>query len=532
MSTKVKDFPINVVAATGTKESVIPSAVEVQQEGVARQARDKIVVPAAMQSTAAHCVSRIPGSYDYCIIDPAATEFNRGGFCYLPYLLANALKASGYSVYFYEDFTTSEIDTLPEAKEYLVALWSATQKDACLIIDRFLGKRPKFFGYYGYVDAMQLPEFRVSDDMIKLGMVNYPRYYHDYKTLLLSDCDTHLSEYAHLGAVYPLFLSYGCFRKCVYCPSAINTNYRIIYLDISTACQLLKACYDAGIRNIHFTDEEFFGDTDRTHAIFSYIAENLPGMYFITLGSMPLVAKYLKKYKDTLVKAGLKLVEIGFETADEDIQRGMLKPASPKHLKTVLSLGPEISIFWLTITFYPGETLSTLNETGDFLGNYGLKRDKLVGRVATNATRAGLGQYFQSYDNAPGQEGFSELGITISVRPVRLIPSFVPHSFLNDVVVEVHPVREIDYVGFFEYRLHPDMIELQVGKTVQWHIDQLINGPDKVPFRDAICLMALYARVGAALGAQWVNGRTNIKRYYDYLDESDKTIHDEKLEIA
>ena len=514
MATKIQDIAVQH----------IPSAASVNTPGTSK--RNEIVIPSAVQSTAAHCATRTPGYYDYVILDPAATEFNRGGFCYMPYLLCNALKEQGKTVYFVEDFTVSNLDALPDAGEYLVAFWSATQEEAALVINRFNHKRPKFFGYYAYPEAIGLDIYRVPDEMIKLGMVSYPKYYYDYKFLLLSDCDTHLEEYSHLGAVFPLFLSYGCFRRCVYCPSAINNGYKITYLELDISLKLLDDCYAAGIRNIHFTDEEFFGDIDRTHAIFSHVAENLPGMYFIVLGSMPLVAKYLKKYgKETLVKAGLKVVEIGFEAADEDIQKGMLKPASPKHLKTVLELGPEISIFWLCISFYPGETLSTLNETGDFLRNYGLKRDKLVGRIATNATAAGLGQFFQMYPNAPGQENFRSLGETLTERAVRLIPSFVPYSFLNDVVAEVNPIHPDDYIGFFEYRLHPDMFKPVVGKTVRENVDLLMAGPEKLTFREAVVFMALSARVGAVKGEKWVGSQTNIKRYYDYINGDETLVH-------
>lgn len=491
-----------------------------------RSKREDIIVPAAQQATAAHCATRIPGKYDYVILDPAATEFNRGGFCYLPYLLTNALRDSGYSVYFYEDFTTAEIDTLPECDNFLVALWSSTQRDAALILNRFLPRQPKFFGYYGYVEELQLPEFKVSDELIKKGMLGYPDHWHEYKTLLLSDCDTHLEEYAHLGAVYPLFLSYSCFRKCVYCPSAVNSNYNMTMLSVEEATGLLKKCYDNGVRNVHFTDEEFFADIDRTHQIFEYIRDNLPEMYFIALVSMPLLAKYLDRYgKQTMVDAGVKLLEIGFEAADQDIQKAMLKPASPKNLKKILQVGPEISIFFLTITFFPGETLSTLNETGDFLRNYGLKRHQLVGRVATNATAAGLGQFFQPYPGMPGQEGFEELGIRVTNNPVRLIPSFIPHSFLNDIVYDTAPIREEDIVGFYEYRLHPAMCILEKGKSVRWHVDQLMNGPEKLTFRDACCLMALYARTGCALGEAWAKSATTISRYYDYInDKTDEVV--------
>ena len=53
--------------------------IKVVVDQASTRKRDLIVIPAAQQSTAAHCATRIPGHYDYCIIDPASTEFNRGG---------------------------------------------------------------------------------------------------------------------------------------------------------------------------------------------------------------------------------------------------------------------------------------------------------------------------------------------------------------------------------------------------------------------------------------------------------------------
>lgn len=416
---------------------------------------------------------------DYYIIDPTYIEFNRGGYGYLPYILYSALKEEGWDVEINEDFTMPQMKDIPEAKEYLVALWAYPQIDLAILIHKFLpSENVSFFGYYPLIEQLGVPKKRISNDTILKGIKNYPKYFKDFKYLLLCEDDMHLSKYD--GIVYPLFTSYGCGNGCAFCPLTVNCDYQRIQLSTSEAIQSLINCYDLGIRNIHFTDDDFFHDTERT----CYILRGVEGldMKFIALGTVGKVQKFLDKYGERpLIQAGVKIIEVGLETADETVASLMHKPKANKYVKLYESL-KEVDIFWLTLTFFPGETISSLNTTGIFLKKYGHKPEDMYSRIATNSSEGGLGQFMQLYHGVRQYNELYEQGIHINDRPVRLLPSFVPYSFLKSTIKQHRNIQKDDLKWFKPYKINPHKYELCDGKQ----ICELTDEPDGYVFY-AIC---------------------------------------------
>ena len=391
--------------------------------------------------------------YDTVIIDPASTEFNRGSFCYLPYIFYSACKDSGNSVYFMENFTTADIDNIPEAKEYFVALWSYPQIDICLVLKRFMKIEPLFFGYTKLIEELNLPSAVIEDNTIKKGILAYPKYYKDFKYLLLSDCDMHLNKYG--GTVYPFFTSYGCPNGCSFCPSTINCNKSRVVPKIEDIFKSLEIARKQNITNFHFTDEDFFWDIDRTYEILDWFINDGLDYQLIAMGHVGNVLKFIEKYGvELLEKAGVKLIEVGFETANDKLAESMGKVSLGNYMRLVETFaGTDINIFWLTLTFFPGETLKTLNQTGEFLKECGHKIEDLYGRIQTNSTEGGLGQFFQFYPGVKGYEGRKIMGNTLSDRPIRLIPSFIPDSFLDDRIAILRKISLIDWSWFQLYKL-------------------------------------------------------------------------------
>ncbi len=406
--------------------------------------------------------------YDVLIIDPASTEFNRGSFCYLPYIFYSSLRDYdyGFTVKFIEDFTIAEIDNLPTAESTFVALWSYPQIESCLVLNRFLDQ-VEFFGYYPLIDELNLPKHEILEHVIKKGIKNYPKYYKDFKYLLLSDCDMHLAKYE--GIVYPLFTSYGCPKNCSFCPSSVNCNRTRIELDVDDVLKMLRDCREQGIRNIHFTDEDFFLNIDRAFEILN--KQIGMKMQFITLGSVHAVQKFIDKYgEQVLIDSGMKIIEVGFETGDDKLSKAMHKPSSDQYEKLANSL-KTVDIFWLTLTFFPGETISTLNKTGDFLRKYGKDVDELYGRIATNGTEGGLGQFMQVYHGVKGHDEIVENGAVLTTRPMRLIPSYIPNSFRESVIKEIKDI--VWNNKWIDLYLKKDYIPpvIVVGKTIEQHVD-------------------------------------------------------------
>lgn len=367
--------------------------------------------------------------YDVLIIDPASTEFNRGSFCYLPYIVYAAMKEEGTKVKLIENFTAVDLDSLPESKTTLVALWSYPQIELCHFLRRFR-KNVLFFGYYELIKAHTLPVVFIPEEDILRGINNYVKYYRDFKFILLSDCDMHLKEYE--GQVYPLFTSYGCKNMCSFCPVGINCFHDRIVPSVDEVIESLKVCESEGYKLLHFTDEDFFFDLERTYKILTW----MDGRDFkiIALGGIKTVKKFIDAFEfDLLEGAGMKLIEIGLESADLEQARRMRKPGPEKYIELadlILSRNT-IDVLWLALTFYPGETINSIKMTGKFLQRYGFSLSRLYDRIRTNGTRGGLGQFFQPYHGTIEFETLGKQGMFLTERPIRLIPSYVPLSFIQ-----------------------------------------------------------------------------------------------------
>jgi len=400
-------------------------------------------------------------------------------------------------VWLEENFTMAGIDDLPKSNNYLVALWSYPQIELCKMLDKFLPVKPSFFGYYPLIQSLDLDMFKVEDYMIKDGMFYYPYTYQYLRFLTLSDCDMHLRKYS--GKVYPLFTSYGCPRGCSFCPSTVNTNRKRIVLDLEQIHTMLVRCKYFGYHNIHFTDEDFFFDTQRAYNILHW-AYQMGGFNFIALGEVSTVNRFISMYGTKILHdAGVRLIEVGLETADKNLGSDMGK--SPVARCIDLAEKCDVPIFWLTMTFYPGETLKTLNTTGEFLSKYGFKMNDLYGRVQTNGTEGGLGQFFQVYHGTKIYETSHLKGHTLNNRPMRLIPSFMPDSFLLDRIHTKRDIKEEDIKWFQLYKLKSIYIEYMMtylSNRNGWKIAEAIKEDTKdyhLPIEDAAIFYAICARL-------------------------------------
>lgn len=436
--------------------------------------------------------------YDYVIIDPASPEFNRGSFCYLAYILFSALKATHQNVLLVEDFTCSQLDNLPDAENYLVALWSYPQIDAALVIDRFLKKKPRFFGYYPIIDKLGLKKYRIHDGMIELGIQWYVQFFSSFKHILLSDCDMHLSKYE--GQVYPLFTSYGCSNRCGFCPVGINCERKRVVLPLQSVYTNLDYCDESGYKNIHFTDEDFFYNSDRAYLILKHTMGR--GFNYIALGSVHTVSHFIEKYGvEFLEKAGMRLIEVGLESADPDLNKAMGKPGFERYEKLAEQTKGKVDIFWLTMTFFPGETIKSLRATGLFLEKYGFALDQLYGRVQTNSTKGGLGQFYQFYEGTMTFVDLLNQGEVLNYRPIRLLPSFVPNSFLNSEISNFRVPTGDDVKWYKLYRLedalihYPLHIEFSLSKPLTVE-DAFSSLSKKFPENDVVTYLAISARLG------------------------------------
>jgi hypothetical protein len=433
------------------------------------------------------------------VISPSSIEENRGSFCYNEYYLVSALRSRGEKVIFLEDFTITQKDVLDDIDvndNVYISLWSYPQIGLCRLLHLRLG-RAKFFGYSPLVVQEKLPLFVLTEDLILDGIKHYAFEAHTFKHLLLSDCDGHLKGNPE---VFPLCGSYyGCKNNCSFCPVTPNLPNKT-YIDIpaSFAFESLKQYQElVPGSGVHFTDEDFFIDPLKARFILSenkIIQTNKPSI--IALASVSTFTKFLDTFHDDekarafCSDVGLSLIEVGLETASVALSKKMGKPVVSKSVALAERMkGWETRILWLTLTLSPGETLSSIRETGSFLEKYGMSPSDMTARLKTNGTIGGLGQYFQIYPGTRAYHKVQEEGIMLTEAPTRLIPSFIPNSLLQD---KIHVLRDwAEEDGYWLDFQGAPKFKFSEGQTVLDCIQQ-----QEYPRYKSIMTVCIAARLG------------------------------------
>jgi len=387
-----------------------------------------------------------------------------------------------------ESFQPEDLDSIPDADIQLVCLWSYPQIESSMMLAMSLpfmyGKDNVYFvGYSPLIKQLGLHHIEeklgfdpLQDEAFLVhAMSRYPVNYHKFKRLLLSDCDMHLRHLDAGEKVYPLFTSYGCDQGCSFCPSTTNCGRRRIEVPLSKVCTMLDQCIKQGIKSIHFTDEDFFYDINRAFKILLMLQGK--GMHLIALGSAEAVSYFIAKYGvDPIKNAGLEVIEIGFESGDAEVSKKMGHGKSLSACEELAQMQDWIPfrIFWLVLTFFPGETIHSLNETGRFMLKYGFEQEEVMGRLRTNGTKIGLGQFMQWYDGIAMAKSLEKNGIKLTQRPVRLIPSYVPNSFLESIITEIHEEaieKTIPYLELYNTAL-PNK-PLEIGRKISYYLEDM-----------------------------------------------------------
>lgn len=422
-------------------------------------------------------------SMSIIIADLASPEVNRGSFCYTPYLLYSAFNGINQNAYLYENVTIDEVDVLNEcldSDQLLVSLWSYPQIDLALAFHRLCNKKMYFFGYEPLIKKLGLPLFRLDKKIIVDGMKYYPYRLAEnrFRHVLLSDCDLHLrSEQSknECAKAYPMFTSYGCPRGCVFCSASKNTRHQRYILPLDDVYDGIMELVNAGVSAIHFTDEDFFYDPVRAKQILSFCHTLKSDMQIIALAHAHSFLKFYNMVEldnDKHEVSCLKLVEIGLETADDACAHNLNKARSlcTGDWRTIAE-NDICKVLFLTMTFYPGDNVNSMRKTGQFLKQYGLNVNALCPRIATNGTMAGLGQFYQYYDGCGDCDTIKKEGMILTDRPMRLLPSYLPNSFID---IPVHPdLNSICLLCDLEYWADINGIE----KNIPGFLWQYINHP-------------------------------------------------------
>ena len=377
------------------------------------------------------------------IMDISSPEVNRGSFCYLPYLVYSGLMGTNDDVEILEDVTVANVDSdyVNQFQTVLCGLWSYPQIDTALMLNSMFPGKLQFFGYYPLIEAVGLTPAYYTDEILVDGLRQYPTFLmqNAFKHVLLSDCDAHLKKPGEKNdfTVYPFFTSYGCPNGCTFCSATVDCRKIRHSLSVITVCEHLAQFSRNGITHIHFTDEDFFFDPNRALSILVQAYNINKDFQFIALGECRNVTRFyalLDKlpHYEPIIKSVLRLIEIGLETADTELAQKMGGAKAVKRDPEKLAERATSPILWLTMTFSPGETCTSVNQTGMFLHRHGLDPNQMSPRIRTNGTMGGLGQFFQFYHGCgrTWQDLWGE-GDILTERPMRLMPSFLPNSWLD-----------------------------------------------------------------------------------------------------
>jgi len=367
----------------------------------------------------------------YWIVKTATTERVLSGVCYMSEWLYAALAEAGHSVEINEDVTVYGFDKMvkdyPDIWEHevIIDLSSYPQVELCEQLYRdYRGRmRLSFFGYEPLIKARGLPMFDPAAAGVNVldGVRAYSRYRHIFRPGDCGDYDSHVVGLGGGRRFDPVFLSVGCDRKCPYCYVGYS-NFPHGALSVKEAEMAIWASASKGA-DIHFYDEDFF--------TYPHMAEVLPileeaRVKWICLTTSKSLAKAIEVHGvDKIRAAGNILNEIGLETTDA----GVL--AKQQSLDEILKV--PLNYFWLTVTFFPNETLESKAGMGRFLAAHGYAYDQLVPRIRSNSSHGGLGQFFVPYHGTPWFDRIETMGRRYTEAPTRLWPSFIGQRFLYEV---------------------------------------------------------------------------------------------------
>jgi len=212
--------------------------------------------------------------------------------------------------------------------------------------------------------------------------------------------DNDLHVYPYVKAV-PGVLSMGCPLKCFFCPTAKIWEGKTHYADYE------KIIPQYAGMSVHWMDENFFTNPDLDRILELL---RLHKVRWLAMSTNKETRKAFETFSEaTLYNSGLRVVEMGLENVAL-----MMKVKRPLTTKFV-------SIYYLNMTFMPGETKTTIRENGLWMESRSLK-DPIH---HNNGLWYAPGQFYYPY----GEERTD--GINLTPPEARTRPTYIPDSFLD-----------------------------------------------------------------------------------------------------
>lgn len=158
--------------------------------------------------------------------------------------------------------------------------------------------------------------------------------------------------------------SRGCPYSCIYCAKDINGPYR--ERKVENVIKELELLKENGVSCFTFPDEVFTLKKERTLEICKEMIERELNMQWMCQTRPELLDADLFKIMKV---AGCHWIGIGFESGSNELLNRVNKKTDPESTKRCIKLGKKygITVNLFTMSFLPGESKKTLEETMQFI---------------------------------------------------------------------------------------------------------------------------------------------------------------------
>ncbi len=230
-----------------------------------------------------------------------------------------------------------------------------------------------------------------------------------------AEYDHDLHVYPYVSAV-PAILSMGCKNRCFFCPTAEEFKGRVYFGNPENILPQYAG------KTVHFMDENFFqNDMEKILPLLKFYH-----IEWLAMGTAKDFDVVLDKFGEAyLWECGLRVVEAGLENI----------VLMDKVSGTRIDRCKQIAIYYLNMTFLPGETKETIKENAKFMQPRSLQHPIHF----NNGVWYAPGQYFFPYSEVRSD------GIMLPTPLARTQPTFVPFSFLD----EEYEIKDLERTNWF-----------------------------------------------------------------------------------
>jgi hypothetical protein len=238
----------------------------------------------------------------------------------------------------------------------------------------------------------------------------------------------------------PAALSFGCPNRCSFCPTAALHKGRVVVGDPARILPPYAATC------VHMMDENFFrapNFRDSLRYLKSY------GIRWLCMSDFESTMAVLEEYGEReLADCGLKVVEVGLENIS--LMRKVKGSGIPHSL---------IEIYYLNMTFLPGETKETIRATAEWMKPRSLQHPIHF----NNGLWYAPGQYYFDYSGRSRTDG----RYLDNPNHARTRPTFVPDTFLQQDF-KVASMEETNYYSqlVYDFKLYGRIVGGNIGEFV------------------------------------------------------------------